>query len=170
MKINRLEIPAIISAYTNELIPMITLAQRYNVTRAAIYRILKHHNVDTSKKTAAHIKTVCTNCGKEITVTRCIKRHQLHSFCSNECYHSRLHRRDPNNPLITNRHVMRMARKTVEQHGFFVEPGMIVHHEDRNKSNNEPHNLKVFATQGDHVRHHRGFTVLPVWEGINYTT
>lgn len=33
-------------------------------------------------------------------------------------------------------------------------PGEVVHHEDRNKKNNDPSNLIVFSSQSDHVRHH----------------
>ena len=32
--------------------------------------------------------------------------------------------------------------------------GNVVHHEDRNESNDSPDNLLVFQTQGDHRRHH----------------
>lgn len=30
----------------------------------------------------------------------------------------------------------------------------VVHHEDEDKSNNDPSNLRVFASLGDHIRHH----------------
>lgn len=34
--------------------------------------------------------------------------------------------------------------------------GEVVHHEDRDRSNNDPSNLMVFKTNSDHGRHHRG--------------
>jgi hypothetical protein len=44
-------------------------------------------------------------------------------------------------------------------------PGYVIHHKDRNTLNNNPSNLMVFRNQGDHIRHHRGFDVEPVWAG-----
>ena len=41
----------------------------------------------------------------------------------------------------------------------------VVHHIDGNPQNNDPENLMVFATAGDHRQHHRGKTVEPVWSG-----
>jgi hypothetical protein len=38
--------------------------------------------------------------------------------------------------------------------GRILGPTEIVHHEDRNKKNNDPRNLIVFKTQSDHVKHH----------------
>ncbi len=38
----------------------------------------------------------------------------------------------------------------------------VVHHEDRDKRNNDPSNLFVFANQADHARHHgHGFKPCP---------
>jgi hypothetical protein len=48
---------------------------------------------------------------------------------------------------------------------FDLQPGHVVHHEDRNDFNNHPSNLRVFANNGDHVRHHRGFIVPILWDG-----
>lgn len=36
--------------------------------------------------------------------------------------------------------------------GRLLEPGEVVHHRDRNKQNNDPSNLEVFATNGEHLR------------------
>ena len=36
-----------------------------------------------------------------------------------------------------------------------LEPGEIVHHEDRDKHNNDPRNLIVFVDQSNHARHHK---------------
>lgn len=35
-----------------------------------------------------------------------------------------------------------------------LRPGEIVHHIDGNKQNNDPTNLKVFANQSEHMKHH----------------
>lgn len=38
--------------------------------------------------------------------------------------------------------------------GRALLPGEVVHHEDRNKKNNDPSNLIVFVSQAEHARHH----------------
>jgi hypothetical protein len=38
--------------------------------------------------------------------------------------------------------------------GRKLKPGEIVHHIDRNKLNNSPENLEVFANQDEHQKHH----------------
>ena len=38
--------------------------------------------------------------------------------------------------------------------GRKLKPGEIVHHIDRNKLNNSPENLEVFANQDEHQEHH----------------
>ena len=35
-----------------------------------------------------------------------------------------------------------------------LHSGEVVHHEDRNKKNNDPQNLIVFSSQADHAHHH----------------
>ncbi len=35
-----------------------------------------------------------------------------------------------------------------------LEEDEVVHHEDENRHNNDPSNLRVFASQGDHLRYH----------------
>ena len=39
--------------------------------------------------------------------------------------------------------------------GRDLRAGEVVHHEDRNKQNNDPRNLVVFASQAEHARHHK---------------
>lgn len=38
--------------------------------------------------------------------------------------------------------------------GRKLEKGEVVHHIDRNKKNNDPSNLQLFASQAEHVSHH----------------
>ena len=38
--------------------------------------------------------------------------------------------------------------------GRSLKPGEVVHHKDKNKSNNDPENLMVFPSCGAHLRHH----------------
>ena len=39
--------------------------------------------------------------------------------------------------------------------GRYLLPEEVVHHKDCNKLNNDPNNLMVFATKGDHTRFHK---------------
>lgn len=50
-------------------------------------------------------------------------------------------------------HVHRMTAELIL--GRPLNPGEVVHHEDRVKHNNDPHNLIVFLSQADHARHHK---------------
>lgn len=160
MKIYHNDRVDIVKAYTIDLIPMIELANKYNVTRQAIYKILKNMGVDTSKKL---IKVSCSACGEIIERNKSRIRKQRNHFCNYECYHAFL---DAGNGsiYISNRQGQRIARKIVS-HFFDLQNDHIVHHEDRNNFNNLPNNLRVFACQGDHIRYHRGFDIEPIWNG-----
>lgn len=149
----------IIEAYQN-LETMISLADKYGVTRQAIYKLLKRSGIDTRKR---RIRVSCSSCGNILLRTKARVRRQNAHFCNYECYHAYLEAGN-GNPYIHNRYGQKIGRKIVS-HFFDLEDGMIVHHEDRNTLNNLPHNLKVFAYQGDHIRHHRGFEVTPLWDG-----
>lgn len=50
-------------------------------------------------------------------------------------------------------HVHRVV--AAEVLGRPLRPGEVVHHEDRDKTNNDPANLIVFASQAWHARHHK---------------
>jgi len=150
----------IIEAYNVQLVPIIKLAEKYNVTRQAIYKLLKQSGIDTTKKL---IQVSCTTCGNILLRPKCRIRKQKNHFCDDTCYFAFL---DAGNgsPYIQSRHGQRIARRVVAEL-FDLQDGHIVHHEDRNCFNNLPYNLKVFACQGDHVRYHRGFEVQPIWDG-----
>lgn len=85
MKINRLEIPIIARLYTNEFVSAIELARRYNVTRAAIYCLLKRAGINTSYQEQAHITTTCDFCNSPITKLRSVIRKYKHAFCNSAC-------------------------------------------------------------------------------------
>jgi len=153
----------IIEAYCTILKPMITIAKELGVTRQTIHKALKKAGIDTSKAGAAHISVSCTVCGNETTKLRYTFRKAKHHFCSEACYYVWL-KHGNGNPLIIHRQSSRIAREIVERH-INLMPGQIVHHEDRNQWNNDIDNLKVFANQGDHIRYHRDYLVLPIWDG-----
>jgi hypothetical protein len=152
-------------SYKIDFVPMDFLASKYKVSRMAIWKVLNNAGVDTTKKTGAHIATVCKNCNKPIVKTRCCFRKSLHHFCSHKCFSKWLNRKDNiNQPLISRRQGLRIGRKKVSQY-LFLELGMVVHHEDRNENNNNLDNLRVFASGSDHLKYHRDFSILPIWDG-----
>jgi hypothetical protein len=152
----------IVHRYSVGLEPIIKLAAEYGLTRQGVYKMIRKAGVDTTKQ-GANLKVSCSCCGKEITKLRCQVRKALHLFCSAFCYHSFL-KHGNGNPLVLSRNQQRLGRSTVAKY-YALKPSDIVHHEDRNDFNNHPSNLRVFANNGDHVRHHRGFTVPILWDG-----
>jgi hypothetical protein len=165
VKIDRSEHEKIKRMYTKGLVPMARLAERYKVSRYAIYKILKGMGVDTEKKGGIHI--VCFTCKKEFTRHKSqLRLRHRHRFCSRECYFKYV------NSLKDGeykqwRHGQRIARKIVSRYHTFL-PGEIIHHEDKDDTHNVLGNLKVFASQSDHLKYHRGNTdVAPVWSGVD---
>lgn len=150
----------IIQAYRDQLEPMISLAEKYGVSRQCIYKIMKQAGVNTSKR---QLPVSCTTCGKETMRTKARIRKQLHHFCSEACYYDFL-KAGNGFPYIQNRHGQRLGRAKVSQY-FALQEGHVVHHENRNTLDNRVENLRVFANQGDHLRYHRGFDVHPIWDG-----
>lgn len=149
----------IINAYSNELTSMIELAKKYSVTRQAIYKILKHAGVDTSKR---KLPVSCTVCNTIVYRNKANIRKAKHIFCSRHCYQAWLH--SLADDYKQNRHGQRIARSVVSQY-FSLQSNHVVHHENKNNLDNRPENLRVFSCQGDHIRYHRGFDVEPVWDG-----
>lgn len=158
MRITSNDIVNIVHAYTVELVPMIELAKRYNVTRQAIYKVLRKAGIDTSKRLTP---VSCTVCGNEMLRTRPRIRNQKWHFCDHKCYSAWL---NAGGRWIEWRQGSRIARSKVSE-VFGLQPGHIVHHENKNQYDNRIENLRVFRNQGDHVRYHRGFDVDPLWDG-----
>lgn len=153
----------IIKTYSIDLEPMISIATRYGITRQGVHKILHKAGIATDKANTGHLNVSCSACGKEFSQHRYRVRKQLHCFCSSDCYYAFLAAGN-GLPYLPNRYGGIVARTIVEQH-FALQEKHVVHHEDRNQLNNHLDNLRVFANQGDHVRHHRGFDVEVIWDG-----
>ena len=164
-RLNEKQIVDIINAFTVDLEPIISIAKRYDRTRQGIYKVLRVNSINPNDY--GRIKVSCTACGCESMRTRSQIRHRKHLFCDNECYMAYVESMQ-NGSYSQSRQGQRVGRSVVSAY-FDMQPGQVVHHEDRNTMNNLPNNLKVFANQGDHVRHHRwakdGVEVKPVWDG-----
>ena len=150
----------IIEGYSN-LETMEALSKKYGVTRQSIRKTLKTHGVDTSKRL---IDVSCNACGKVFGRHKGRIRKQLNHYCCTDCYTAGLEAGNGKGKYKQSRWGQVVARKKVAAL-YDLKEDHVVHHEDRNCLNNEINNLVVFACQGDHVRHHRGFKVTPLWEG-----
>ena len=150
----------IIEAYDNDLMPMINLAQQFNVTSRTIHRILNKAGIDTTKR---KLPVSCTVCGTKLMRTKGRIRKQKNHYCNQECW--RIHLQNGvGTPYVRSTYGSRVARSIVSEY-FELTEDNVVHHENRDCLDNRITNLKVFRYQGDHLRYHRGFDVEPVWDG-----
>lgn len=165
-KIPESEHAKIIHAFTVELETIISLSARYGVSRQAIYKILRLNGVDTTKSGTNAWHTVsCHHCGAPVLVRRARLRNKNNLFCGNDCWLQYL------NSISSgklDRYGMMVGRETVRTLWPGLQPGMVVHHIDGDDKNNNVSNLLVYATQGDHLRAHRGYPADPVWVGAEH--
>ena len=130
------------------------IADHFGVARAAVWQSL--HRV-TCRTNRAHVPSSCL-CG-------CGARTVRRKYASRDCYFAHtVARLAGDAPYVVSRWGQKVARELVAQH-FTLEPQHVVHHVDRNSTNNALENLWVFASQGDHVSHHRGGVAQPIWRG-----
>ncbi|KKM26536.1 hypothetical protein LCGC14_1583730 [marine sediment metagenome] len=155
----------VINAYTVDLESAQSIADRYRRTRQGIYKLLRRNGI--KPQDYGRITVSCTACGTDTVKPRNRIRHSKHLFCDQECYTAYVEAMQGGS-YNQNRQGQRVGRAVVSAY-FDIQPGQIVHHEDRNTLNNHPQNLRVFQNQGDHIRHHRwardGIEVKPVWDG-----
>lgn len=156
------QVQSIVTEYRDNHIPMLELATRYGKTRMGIYKLLKAAGVETSKAIVSQVATACGHCGQPIVKPRCQYRRSNTHFCCKGHFYLWLNR--PVAPFIKYRHGLQLARKVIREH-FFVAPGMVVHHIDRDEGNNSISNLMVFRCAADHVKFHRGIAAVPVFDG-----
>ena len=150
------------AAYEDDLIPMTEIASWFHVSRQAIHKVLRKHGIDTSKR---KLPVKCFACSKTFLRVRCQIRASKHHFCSEDCFHAWLKAGNCDGEYKQNRHGQRIARRIVGEY-FDLQPGNIVHHENRDCLDNRLCNLMVFRDQGDHVRYHRDCgDIVPLWDG-----
>lgn len=147
--------------------PMAEVVAKSGMTRQGVYKRLKAAGclVKRREKGGApgvHVRITCSFCGNELVRRKrqVLKAGLMRQFCNQTCYFAALE----NPSFQVSRQGSRLARAIVQQH-FPLEPQHIVHHKDGNQKNNDRSNLLVFASQSDHLKHHRGRTVNPLWDG-----
>ena len=136
---------------------VISLAEEYCISRQGVYKILWQSGVDI--KSAGRKKVACACCGHLVSRNRRAICNAVRQFCSRECYYAWIKAQNPC-PKYS-RNGSRIARKVVAA-AFDLQSNHIVHHKDGNQCNNALNNLVVFASQSDHIKHHRGVEVQPI--------
>lgn len=146
----------LVDLYTKEHLTCAEIATRYGVTRQAIaYRL---RNAGVTSEQGEWVNRRCAYCQDAMRVTR--KRARTHKwvFCNQEHYYAFLGK----SGYQEWRHGGRLARAVVAQH-FELLPEYVVHHKDGDQRNNDRANLMVFESNSDHMAHHRGRKVTPLW-------
>lgn len=133
------------------------IAERAGITRVAVWKRLKAAGIETR---TAILTRYCAYCGAELQLQRCKVRASRRHYCNTDCYHAVRKARN----YVESRQGQRTARQIVSEH-FDLQPEHIVHHHDSNNLNNDVKNLAVFASQSDHMKHHHGNAVTPLWDG-----
>ncbi len=135
------------------------LAQELGVTRQAIWRRLKREGIDISDR--YWFVTDCGFCGKQFRKRRKLFVIGSKSYCSINCYAA-----VRENPKYNQwRQGQRIARAIVSQH-IKLEDDWVIDHRDGNNHNNNLDNLRIYASQSDHMKMHHGRSeVEPVWDG-----
>lgn len=142
--------------------PMESIAQSFGVSRQAIFKTLKKEGINTGK--SQRIERRCSTCGLIIFRRRARARNTRQSFCSTECYIIWLE--TLGETYKPSNYHSRMARNIVQKYfNYIPEEGHIIHHINKDCSDNRKINLMVFDSQGNHVRYHRGFQITPLWDG-----
>jgi len=136
------------------------VARMVGMTRQAIHKRLKAAGVDLHAARWVHLE--CTFCGKPVD-----KRWRLwannkngKNFCGPECYYAS--RENPGYKPW--RQGQRIARAIVAQR-FKLDRDHVVDHIDGDNYNNDIKNLRVFASQSDHIKMHHGRAIEPLWDG-----
>jgi hypothetical protein len=147
--------------------PLRKVEELSGMTRQAIWKRLKASGCLVPRRAKGGapgimVEVACAFCSRAIRrhKRRMLKLDTLKSFCSMDCYAASL----AQSGYVESRHGSRLARAIVAQH-FALEPLHRVHHKDGDQRNNDRSNLMVFASQADHMAHHRGRTVMPLWDG-----
>jgi len=151
----------IIQWYKEEIKTVLQLSKEYKVARQAIYNVLNKAGVVVSPGQRVR-PTVCSTCNKSLTVHLCRIKKQKRHFCNRTCYIAWMEALGDG--YQDSRQGQRLSRRIVAQY-IELKPGYIVHHEDKQCWNFQAYNLRVFKSQADHVRYHRGFDVQPIWDG-----
>lgn len=159
--LKKLSIQEIVKLYTVDHLTMEQIGEICGVTRQAIWRRLKKAGIKAEDGEWLEFK--CEVCKKTVKIRRCENRMRKGArFCSKECYFQSI-----KNPGYKEwRQGQRIARYIVSKYfNLSNYRKAVIHHKDGGCRNNALSNLVVFASQSEHMAHHRGKTVKPIFDG-----
>lgn len=149
--------------YTKHLARMEDIAITLKVTRQCIWKMLNKAGIDTRK--TVRILRECNTCGKLIERRRGMARKTKYSYCSNICYVTYLETLGED--YKASGYHCRIGRKIISGYHEWL-PGQVIHHINKDDTDNRLLNLEIYANQSDHLKKHRGHDIEPIWKGINY--
>lgn len=152
-----METSEIVQFYTVEHLTLRQIAQLAGMSYQAIAKRLKKAGV--SARDGEHLQVPCERCGTMLDRTRERVRRGK-QYCSQDCYLALR----TNTGFVQSRRGGYEARALVRRH-FDLQYEHIVHHEDRDQTHNDLANLRVFATDSDHMKYHHGKKIKPIWDG-----
>lgn len=161
----RIETPQLV-VWANELrLPMDEIMRRSGMTRVGIWKRLKAAGAFIPRcapegAPGIWVTVPCAFCGTGVKRRKRLVLRTMKQFCTQNCYFASLEKPG----YVHSRHGCRLARAIVHLH-FALQPEHIVHHKDGDERNNDKANLAVYASQADHMAHHRGKHVKTVWDG-----
>ena len=147
----------IISWYVDDLLSCGAIAERLKVSRSSVWKYLKRRGVELGSR----VTIKCDYCGTEFKRVKSLIKGRARHFCNQDCYYGWVNK---DNDYSPSKFGQRVGRAKVSKY-FKLEDGMVVHHEDKNCTNNALWNLKVFKTNAEHIRYHRDGSGVPLWDG-----
>ncbi len=147
--------------------PMHQVEQLSGMTRQGIWKRLRSVGCLIPRRAkggapGVMIEVRCAWCNTTLKrrKRRLLKLDILRSFCNAECYYASLEAPG----YFPWRQGSRLARTIVAQY-FALLPEHVVHHKDGDQRHNDRANLAVYASQADHLKHHRGREIQALWDG-----
>src|SRR5574343_196048 len=104
--------------------------------------------------------TKCKCCYRVIPFDVHIKRTHNKFFCSSECKAIYLESMGKGEQKL-----YQEASRNIVNRAYTLKPKQVVHHHDRNHTNNNITNLCVFENHADHMKYHWGASIIPIWDG-----
>jgi hypothetical protein len=155
---SRITLAEMVAMYERDHKTILEIAAVAGVGRQTVSVRLRRAGVNLSGKRTLK----CDYCGIMFTKWRKAANKSNKHYCCVEHYYAQL----GSSGYRPWRHGQRLARAVVSQL-FALQPEHVVHHIDGDNRNNDRSNLLVFASQADHLAHHRGRKgVQPIWRYV----
>ncbi|MDZ4347029.1 MAG: HNH endonuclease [Candidatus Binatia bacterium] len=158
--IKPIEDVVLVNLYTVKHLTYRQIGAKLGLSATQIMRRLRKLGISSHQGT--WLTRECAYCHQLLQIRRAKARHSKRSFCSYQCYITCL-RGPEDQPYIQWRNGSLIAREIVSKL-FLLELKHVVHHRDRDQTNNQLSNLCAFSSHSDHMAYHRGNTsVQPIW-------